>query len=151
MDCHEKEDFLPTVEATERLGQELSKGLKPGDIVKITGTLGVGKTTFARGVIEGLGGNVHEVHSPTFSLVHEIPTPRGWVNHCDFYRLPKESDLEDLGGLELFSSDRIHLVEWLEQASVEKLLDPQRLIRVDLQIDAHGRFARVMSPKKIFD
>lgn len=142
---------MPDSEATEALGRDFSRRLSLGDIVKLTGSLGAGKTTFARGVIAGLGGNIHEVHSPTFSLVHEIPTPRGVINHCDFYRLPKGSDLEDLGGLELFSPDRIHLVEWLDQSSVAQLLNPQRLIDVDLRIDASGRSVRVSSPKKIFD
>jgi tRNA threonylcarbamoyl adenosine modification protein YjeE len=131
--------FLPNAEATEAWGRKWAAQLRPGHIVKITGPLGAGKTTLVRGVVEALGGNPHSVHSPTFSLVHQYATPTVLINHCDFYRLPENSELEDFGGLEFFESDSIFLIEWPERIRLWESINPKRLLEVDLQHDADGR------------
>lgn len=143
--------FLPDEAATEAFGKRFACILEPGSIVKITGPLGAGKTTFVRGVVEGLGGNSASVHSPTFGLVHQYQIPSGLINHCDFYRLPPQSELEDFGGLEFFESDSIFLVEWPERIGLWDSVIPRRLIGVDLQHDALGRVARVEAMTQIVD
>src|SRR4051812_41818743 len=110
--------YLPDEAATVEFGKKISTGFSSGNIVKIIGPLGAGKTTLVRGIVSGLGGNPAEVHSPTFSLVHEYETPRFAINHCDFYRLGDKTELEELGGLEFFSEEKLTLVEWPERVNL---------------------------------
>ena len=61
---------------TERFAEDLAKQLKPNDVIAFFGGLGMGKTTFVRGLARALG-CADEVSSPTFSLVHEYrSTPK---------------------------------------------------------------------------
>jgi tRNA threonylcarbamoyladenosine biosynthesis protein TsaE len=139
-----KKILVPDAEAMETLGKEFSQRLTPGSIVKITGPLGAGKTTLVRGVVAGLGGNPEAVHSPTFSLVHDYASPSFSIKHCDFYRLPEQSELEEFGGLEFFDSDSIYLIEWPERFRLWESITPDRLLEADLQHDADGRVVRLL-------
>jgi len=142
---------LFSAEETEAFGAFLSSYFKAGDIVKITGPLGAGKTTLVRGIVSGLGGNLASVHSPTFSLVHEYRTTSIQVIHCDFYRLPKYSELEDLGGAEFFDEAKLYLLEWPER--IESILStiPNRLLGVDLRVDTNCHEATLLGPWQIVD
>ncbi len=144
-----KKLFSP--EETEAFGALLSSYLKAGDIVKITGELGAGKTTLVRGIVSGLGGNLSSVHSPTFSLVHQYCTALLPVIHCDFYRLLKDSTLEDFGGAEFFDEANLYLIEWPER--VERILStiPNRLLGVDLQVGANCHEATLLGAWQIVD
>jgi tRNA threonylcarbamoyl adenosine modification protein YjeE len=143
--------FLPNEASTIESGRQLGARLSPGDIVKITGDLGAGKTTFVRGIVEGLGGNPDQVHSPTFTIVHVYESPTGLINHCDFYRLEPRSELQEFGGLEFFDEEKIFLLEWPERVGLFQYITRDRLIDVHLEHDADGRFLRISSTKKIFD
>jgi tRNA threonylcarbamoyladenosine biosynthesis protein TsaE len=134
---------LANAEETEAWGRDFSRSLKAGHIVKLTGDLGAGKTTMVRGIVAGLGGNSSEVHSPTFSLVHRYETPNEIVNHCDFYRLQPNSQLDEFGGLEFFEESEIFLVEWPERVGLWESIIPERLIGVHLEHDAYGRIVTV--------
>ena len=88
----------------------LAAVLRPGDIVALSGDLGAGKTTFARGVLRALGW-AGEVPSPTFTLVQGYPTaPEVW--HVDLYRL---NDAAEAGALGLWETDAALLIEWPER------------------------------------
>ncbi len=141
--------FLPDEAATVEFGKKISTGFRPGDIVKLTGPLGAGKTTLVRGIMSGMGGNPAEVHSPTFSLMHEYSTPRTCIIHCDFYRLPAGNDLEDLGGLELFDAEKLVLVEWPEQMNLR--LPSDRVIFIRLEMSGSGRIVSAEFPRNISD
>lgn len=145
------EKKLLTEEETISFGRLISSSLRSGDIVKITGSLGAGKTTLVRGIVSGLGGDASDVHSPTFSLVHQYRTASIGVFHCDFYRLPDNSELEDLGGLEFFADDFLYLIEWPERVKLFSSSIPNRLLRVDLQHNAGGRVARLFGAWQIVD
>ncbi|MCO5141679.1 MAG: tRNA (adenosine(37)-N6)-threonylcarbamoyltransferase complex ATPase subunit type 1 TsaE [Oligoflexia bacterium] len=137
---------LVNAKETENFGQEFAQNLKPGDIVKITGILGAGKTTFVRGVVEALGGQADEVHSPTFSIVHEYGIEGGAIIHCDFYRLPDNSDLEEFGGLEFFEEEKIYLIEWPEKIRLFKSVFQRRLIDVHFEIVEDFRMVKITWP-----
>lgn len=106
--------FLPDDAATDALGRRLAPALRPGDLVRLEGDLGSGKTALARAVIRALSGDpALEVPSPSFALVQPYDTPAGPVLHADLYRLASASEIDELG---LFDDpDAIVLVEWAER------------------------------------
>lgn len=77
---------LANVEATRRFARKLAQALPEGTLVLLTGPLGAGKTTLVKFIAEALGFK-GEVTSPTYTLIHEYPTPRGPIVHIDAYRL----------------------------------------------------------------
>jgi tRNA threonylcarbamoyladenosine biosynthesis protein TsaE len=100
-------------EGTERAGAELAAGLKPGDVVLVSGELGAGKTTFVRGALRALG-VTGPITSPTFVVGHLYDGP---LAHLDLYRLAG-MDAEDPGLLDdYFAPEAIVFVEWPEHAS----------------------------------
>jgi tRNA threonylcarbamoyl adenosine modification protein YjeE len=97
---------------TLALARSLGSVLEAGDVIGLEGGLGAGKTTFARGVVHGLG--IPEgtaVTSPTFALLHHYEG-RLPVAHADFYRLGREAEVEELGVDELVEDGAVLLVEW---------------------------------------
>jgi tRNA threonylcarbamoyladenosine biosynthesis protein TsaE len=83
--------------------------------VLLIGNLGAGKTTLAKGIVEGRNATpANEVSSPTFTLIHQYgeATP---VYHIDLYRLDEERQVESLGLEELFASGSLVLLEWAER------------------------------------
>ena len=104
--------LLTDAAATERLGRALGARLRAGDVVALSGTLGAGKTTLARGVLRGLG-FAGEVASPTFPIVQVYDTaPPLW--HVDLYRIEEAAELEELG-LDEARLDSAVLIEWPER------------------------------------
>lgn len=99
--------------ATVEFGQLLADQVRAGDIITLSGPLGVGKTALARAILAGLG-HVGEVPSPTFAIVqpYEDLDPPIW--HVDLYRLEDPSELDELG-LDTASAGAL-LVEWPERA-----------------------------------
>ncbi len=105
--------ILASEEETVALGEQLAANARPGDVIALSGPLGVGKTTLVRGFLAGLG-HGDEVPSPSFAIVqpYEALDPPAW--HVDLYRLEHRSELEELG-LDA-SGDAVLLVEWPERA-----------------------------------
>ena len=99
---------------TGRAGEEMAATLEAGDVVLLTGNLGLGKTVFARGVAAGLGVPPDEVHSPSFALVHQY-RGRLPVYHIDLYRIEKDADLDELGLEEILGGEGVAVVEWAER------------------------------------
>ena len=104
-----------TEEETIAVGEEIGRGLARGAVVLLTGELGAGKTTIAKGIIQGLGAaQPDEVASPTYTLIHEFGEgPK--VYHIDLYRLERASQVLSLGIDELLDREAIVLVEWGER------------------------------------
>lgn len=105
-------------EETRRLGKVLGEVLTQGDVVLLAGNLGMGKTTFSKGIAQGLDIQ-SEVTSPTYTLVQEY-TGRLSLIHMDLYRLygedgePGTSGLTELGWEDYLEGDGVVLIEWPE-------------------------------------
>lgn len=84
---------LPTLDATQQLGQMLGRSLPPGSILLLQGNLGSGKTTLVNAIGAGLGIS-DPIISPTFVLVNEYDDGRIPLYHFDLYRLNPEEVAE---------------------------------------------------------
>lgn len=109
--------------ATRDLGRRLGELLGAGDFVALLGDLGAGKTTFAQGVLQGLGVS-RPGGSPTFNILIEYPG-RLPVYHFDVYRLADAAELVDIGYEEYFFGSGVTLVEWGDR--VRDLWPPEHL------------------------
>jgi tRNA threonylcarbamoyladenosine biosynthesis protein TsaE len=105
--------ILEDEEATASAGAMLARVAKAGDVIALSGPLGVGKTAFARGFVAALG-REGDVPSPSFAIVqpYEDLDPPVW--HVDLYRIEDPSEIEELG-LDA-AADAVLLVEWPERA-----------------------------------
>ena len=109
--------FLPDQSATERLAQTMQQFLTAGDVILLDGPVGVGKSAFARALIQSAmrkDGAVEPVPSPTFTLVQVYETSSGTYWHADLYRLSYVEELAELGLDEAFE-DAITVIEWPER------------------------------------
>lgn len=102
-----------SVEETQKLGYEIGKLLKEGDVVCLTGDLGAGKTTFTKSIAKGL--DVEEdVTSPTFTIINEY-NGRLPVYHFDVYRIMDIEEMYEIGYEEYFYGKGVCIVEWASQ------------------------------------
>lgn len=105
--------ILKDEEATASLGARLAAVARGGDVVTLSGPLGVGKTALARGFIRALGYE-GDVPSPSFAIVqaYEDLAPAVW--HVDLYRVEHVSEIDELG----LNSEvgAVTIVEWPERA-----------------------------------
>ena len=134
-----------SVRDTESIGAELARSLTGGEVIALYGELGAGKTQFTRGLVKGLGGDGHDVSSPTFVLLNIYETPRLKVFHLDAYRVSGPDDFDAIGFSELLEQNGVVVVEW--PARVEELLPRgagSKRINVHLETtSAHGRRIRI--------
>lgn len=116
---------LPDEAATLDLAKWMAGFTRPGDFVALSGDLGAGKTTFARGFLRALLGDPElEAPSPTFTLMQVYDGPEFPVVHADFYRLRGAEELTQLGWDEVVEG-AVALVEWPDRAA--EALPPDRL------------------------
>jgi tRNA threonylcarbamoyladenosine biosynthesis protein TsaE len=108
---------------TRAEGTTLARGLQAGDVILLTGDLGMGKTVFARGIAQGLDVPDDEVRSPSFTLVNRY-RGRMTLYHIDLYRIDRPEDLDELGLEEILGVNGVAVVEWAER------LGPYRAERV---------------------
>jgi tRNA threonylcarbamoyladenosine biosynthesis protein TsaE len=97
-------------------GRVFASSLKGGELVTLSGGLGVGKTLFCKGVLQGLSYQ-GDVPSPSFTIINYYARPdsRLPVMHADLYRLNSHDEIEELGMFDNADADTVSLVEWPEQ------------------------------------
>jgi len=114
--------------ATLEAGRAFSKRLHHGLTVYLHGDLGAGKTTFVRGVLQGLGYK-GKVKSPTYTLVEPYVVSSYNIYHFDLYRFNYIEEWESAGFREYFNDETICFVEWPEKAG-ELLPEPDFDIKI---------------------
>lgn len=125
-------------EETEAFGAQLARTL-PGDdrlkVVYLSGDLGAGKTTLARGFLRECG-VAGPVRSPTYTLVEAYPLGKTIFLHLDLYRLTDPSELENLGVRESATDGHVWLVEWPERGA-GRLPPPDLSVMLEGHVDRH--------------
>ena len=101
----------------QKISNRIKKILLPGDVIFLYGQIGVGKTTFARLLINNYENEKklrkREVLSPTFNIVFEYDIKKFTIKHYDLYRLKNDSDIKNIGLFEDLEQT-ITLIEWPE-------------------------------------
>jgi tRNA threonylcarbamoyladenosine biosynthesis protein TsaE len=134
--------ILEDEQATMELGARLAANLRPGDVVTLSGPLGVGKTALARGILEALG-HEGEVPSPSFAIVQPYDELEPPVWHVDLFRIDQASELDELG-LEA-AAEGVLLVEWPEKAGTRAW--PQALgLTLDFAAEGARRLTAEVPP-----
>ncbi len=107
---------LASVAETEALGAELAAAAGAGMILCLSGELGSGKTTLARGFLRALGVG-GAIKSPTFTLVEPYRSG-GWdIFHFDLYRVTDRRELHEMGIADYFAGNALCLIEWPERGA----------------------------------
>ena len=108
---------ISSIRELEKIANKIKKKLSPGDVVFLYGEIGVGKTTFARLLINSFENEKKlkksEVLSPTFNIVFEYEMKEFTINHFDLYRLKNDNDIKNIGLYENLEQS-ITLIEWPE-------------------------------------
>ena len=123
------ESFSP--EDTFRVGEQLAKDARPGDIYTLDGDLGVGKTIFTKGMAKGLGIG-EPVTSPTFTILQEYESGRLPLYHFDVYRIGDPEEMDEIGYEDYFYGQGICLIEWADL--IEELI-PKEAVRICIEKD----------------
>jgi tRNA threonylcarbamoyladenosine biosynthesis protein TsaE len=108
--------ILATEEETRALGAALAGIVRRGDVITLSGPLGVGKTALARGLIAALR-HIGDVPSPSFAIVQPYDQLDPPIWHVDLYRIEDTAEMQELG-LDA-AADAVLLVEWPERAGAE--------------------------------
>jgi tRNA threonylcarbamoyladenosine biosynthesis protein TsaE len=125
--CETEEDLI-------NVGKKLASVVGSGDVVLLKGSLGAGKTTLVRGLIQAkCNDNTMRVTSPSYLLDNIYELEDMTIHHMDLYRLPTGSDLSILDIPKIYSSS-LCLIEWPQRMGSQWL--PKKYLDVDIRIVA---------------
>ena len=130
-----------SVEAPEdmvALGQRAGEVLFDGAVIGLSGALGAGKTTLARGIAQGMGiDEDYVVSSPTYTIMQTYPCRDRLLHHLDLYRITSREDLDSTGYRDSIGGHTVLVVEWPEREP--SVLPAENLvIRIDYLDDGRN-------------
>ena len=124
------------------LGQQLGETLFGGAVVGLSGPLGAGKTTLARGIAKGLMiDSEYVVSSPTYTILQSYPCSERDLHHLDLYRITSPDDLDSTGYRDHVGGNAVLLVEWPEREP--SVLPPENLV-VRIEYRGEGRVVTLL-------
>ncbi len=129
--------ILRSTDELEGLARRVLDQLGSGALLLLEGEMGAGKTTFVAALARQLGSEA-SVSSPTYTLVHEYPTPEGTLVHIDAWRLPDAGALERLGLDNYLDTSRLVAVEW--GGDLKATWPDAALLRLTARADGSRRF-----------
>lgn len=120
-----------TPEEMFAIGESIAESLKGGEVILLCGGLGAGKTLLTKGVMSGLGYDIDEVTSPSFTLVNQYDTERFDVYHLDLWRLDPAMDTAEAVGLsEILENERaVTIIEWADRLG-DRVLPNMTTVRI---------------------
>lgn len=124
-----KKIHINNEQETKAFAQSIAELVEPGMTLLLEGQLGAGKTTFTKGLAEGLGVS-RVVKSPTYTLIREYTDGRLPLYHMDLYRL-EDAGAEELGLDEYFEGEGVCVVEWGSMAEEEL---PKETLKIELSV-----------------
>jgi len=139
--------FLGNLEETINLGKKFGQVLNPQSIVCLMGPIGAGKTSFVKGIAEGLSIS-EDITSPTFALSHHYYSGKIPLIHIDLYRLDNSAMAKEFYMSEEAEADEnkaILVIEWPEL--IQPLLDNYWKIEINYAKNS-GRNYQIWDPKK---
>ena len=101
---------------TKIIAEEISKICKKGDVLAISGNMGVGKTTFIKYFIQKIA-KAKSVPSPSYNIILPYESKHSTIFHMDAWRLKDHNEALSLGITEMFDN-AIFLIEWAEKIKV---------------------------------
>jgi len=143
---------LNSIEDTFDLSKKIGKLLSKGDVIFLYGEIGVGKTTFVRGLINNLevkkGMVESQILSPTFNIAFDYEIKKLKIMHYDLYRLKNSKDINELG-IFVEIKDHITLIEWPEliekkpENRIEMFFSylEENLEKRNLKINGYGKWS----------
>lgn len=129
---------IPDVDTCDRFARTLVDACEYPLTIALNGTLGAGKTQLAKSIVAALGGDVNDVTSPTYVIVHDYPTTPH-VYHLDLYRIADEDELLEIGFEEILESAGLILIEWAERFQ-DSLPDDRLEISIRQTEGSHREF-----------
>ena len=108
---------------TFQIGVSLGEQVKSGDVLCLSGDLGVGKTVFTKGFAKGLGIQT-PINSPTFTIVQEYEEGRLPFYHFDVYRIGDIEEMDEIGYEDYFYGEGVCMIEWANL--IEEILPEHR-------------------------
>ena len=140
--------FVENLSETIKLGKQFSKELDSQSIVLLQGPIGAGKTSFVKGIAEGLSIS-EDITSPTFALSHHYNSGKIPLFHLDLYRiknslLAKEVYIEEEE--EANKNEAILVIEWPQL--IETIIDNFWKIEISYAKNS-GRNYKIWDPKNL--
>ena len=110
-------------------------------IYLLHGNLGAGKTTWVKYLVSHLGGDAHQVDSPTFSLVNTYEVNGSQIHHFDLYRLESLEEIEDIGFMEYIDSGNLCIVEWPEKITEFLPIEDILTLNISLHLEKCRKYS----------
>lgn len=114
---------IPDPQAMENLGEIVGQQLPENGCLALSGSLGVGKTTFTRGLAHAFA-IPGPLHSPTYTY-YTLHYGRRQLLHLDAYRIDRPETLDALMLDEFLQEPYTIVVEWPE--NIKDWLPPETL------------------------